>query len=155
MGWHDEIETHDFGLQKGRRRPVARLPSCPLCKERLRSCREAGLTHPEGSCPFAGFWERDHWIRVAEAIYAKLKAARGKVKSADTKRLDFLDECTKRLNASHNSSYGWKFDMNYNRTSLQLADHHYPAETVRRAIDAEMRRCADSIIADPAGRAKT
>ncbi|WP_405079653.1 hypothetical protein ACI51Z_09225 [Pectobacterium carotovorum] len=55
--------------------------------------------------------------------------------SADTKRLDWLDAQNKRLNEYYGTSYGWKFDANFQRNAMMLNDSNYPALTVRQAID--------------------
>ncbi len=55
--------------------------------------------------------------------------------SADTKRLDWLDAQNKRLNEYYGTSYGWKFDANFQRNAMMLNDSNYPAMTVRQAID--------------------
>lgn len=55
--------------------------------------------------------------------------------SEDTKRLDWLDAQNKRLNEYYGTSYGWKFDANFQRNSMMLNDSNYPVMTVRQAID--------------------
>lgn len=55
--------------------------------------------------------------------------------SADTKRLDWLDAQNKRLNEYYGTSYGWKFDANFQRNAMMLNDSNYPVMTVRQAID--------------------
>lgn len=54
---------------------------------------------------------------------------------ADTKRLDWLDAQNKRLNEYYGTSYGWKFDANFQRNAMMLNDSNYPVMTVRQAID--------------------
>lgn len=53
----------------------------------------------------------------------------------DTKRLDWLDTQTKRLNEYYGTVYGWKFDANFQRNAMMLNDSNYPVMTVRQAID--------------------
>lgn len=53
----------------------------------------------------------------------------------DSKRLDWLDAQNKRLNEYYGTSYGWKFDANFQRNAMMLNDSNYPFMTVRRAID--------------------
>lgn len=36
----------------------------------------------------------------------------------DSKRLDYLDECNRRLNAYHGTTYGWELILNHNVTRL-------------------------------------
>lgn len=55
--------------------------------------------------------------------------------SEDTKRLDWLDAQNKRLNEYYGTSYGWKFDANFQRNAMMLNDSNYPVMTVRQAID--------------------
>lgn len=55
--------------------------------------------------------------------------------SEDTKRLDWLDTQNKRLNEYYGTSYGWKFDANFQRNAMMLNDSNYPVMTVRQAID--------------------
>lgn len=58
--------------------------------------------------------------------------------SDDTKRLDWLDAQNKRLNEYYGTSYGWKFDANFQRNAMMLNDSNYPVMTVRQAIDEAM-----------------
>lgn len=62
--------------------------------------------------------------------------------SEDSKRLDWLDEQNKRLNKYYGTSYGWKFDANFQRNAMMLNDSNYPVMTVRQAIDEAMRTAA-------------
>lgn len=62
--------------------------------------------------------------------------------SEDSKRLDWLDEQNKRLNEYYGTSYGWKFDANFQRNAMMLNDSNYPVMTVRQAIDEAMRTAA-------------
>ncbi|EML7084032.1 hypothetical protein FML35_19065 [Klebsiella oxytoca] len=55
--------------------------------------------------------------------------------SEDTKRLNWLDAQNKRLNEYYGTSYGWKFDANFQRNAMMLNDSNYPVMTVRQAID--------------------
>ncbi|WP_233594657.1 MULTISPECIES: DUF550 domain-containing protein [Citrobacter] len=55
--------------------------------------------------------------------------------SEDTKRLDWLDAQNKRLNEYYGTSYGWKFDANFQRNAMMLNDSNYPVMNVRQAID--------------------
>ena len=54
----------------------------------------------------------------------------------DKERLDWLDKVNRNLNAIAGTEYGWKFEMNHNRSAL--TDHNLPVLTVREAIDAAM-----------------
>lgn len=60
----------------------------------------------------------------------------------DTKRLDWLDAQNKRLNEYYGTSYGWKFDANFQRNAMMLNDSNYPVMTVRQAIDEAMLAAA-------------
>lgn len=53
----------------------------------------------------------------------------------DTSRLDWLDAQNKRLNEYYGTSYGWKFDANFQRNAMMLNDSNYPVMDVRQAID--------------------
>ena len=55
--------------------------------------------------------------------------------SEDTKRLDWLDAQNKRLNEYYGTTYGWKFDANFQRNAMMLNDSNYPVMSVRQAID--------------------
>jgi hypothetical protein len=54
----------------------------------------------------------------------------------DTRRLDWLDEQNAKKNKSHGTTYGWGYEVNHNR--IALSDCHFPAKSVRAAIDAAM-----------------
>jgi len=56
----------------------------------------------------------------------------------DTKRLDWLDEVTRKTNERNGTVYGWRFDINHNRAALM--DHNWPALSIRQAIDAAMNK---------------
>lgn len=51
----------------------------------------------------------------------------------DAARLDWLDAVNRQTNERHNTTYGWKFDINHNRAAL--TDHNLPALSIREAID--------------------
>lgn len=53
----------------------------------------------------------------------------------DTSRLDWLDAQNKRLNEYYGTSYGWKFDANFQRNAMMLNDSNYPVMDIRQAID--------------------
>ncbi|EPA0062348.1 DUF551 domain-containing protein [Enterobacter cloacae] len=55
--------------------------------------------------------------------------------SEDTKRLNWLDDQNKRLNEYYGTTYGWRFDANFQRNAMMLNDSNYPVMTVRQAID--------------------
>lgn len=55
--------------------------------------------------------------------------------SEDTKRLNWLDAQNKRLNEYYGTTYGWRFDANFQRNAMMLNDSNYPVMTVRQAID--------------------
>ncbi|NBD00895.1 hypothetical protein GV764_17970 [Atlantibacter hermannii] len=59
--------------------------------------------------------------------------------SEDSKRLDWLDAQNKRLNEYYGTTYGWKFDANFQRNAMMLNDGNYPVMNVRQAIDEAMR----------------
>jgi len=78
---------------------------------------------------------------------ARLREALGK----DRDRLDFLDECNRRLNARYGTNYGWKLVLNHNVNRLFLGDHldvdlndshggKGKLPSCRAAIDKEMDR---------------
>jgi len=66
----------------------------------------------------------------------------------DADRLDFLDECNRRLNASYGTNYSWKMVMNHNVNRLMLGSMKVDLndadakglKSCRNAIDAEMQR---------------
>ncbi|WP_283647614.1 hypothetical protein [Hafnia paralvei] len=62
--------------------------------------------------------------------------------SADTKRLNWLDAQNARLNEYFGTSYGWKFDVNLQRSAMILNDCNFPVMTVRQAIDEAMLAAA-------------
>ena len=53
---------------------------------------------------------------------------------ADAGRLDYLDERNAQKNKRNGTQYGWRLSENHNRIALE--DNHYPAVSVREAIDA-------------------
>ncbi|WP_142426004.1 hypothetical protein [Klebsiella aerogenes] len=73
-----------------------------------------------------------HWLRVAYEAGNSPVIPDG---SEDTKRLNWLDAQNKRLNEYYGTSYGWKFDANFQRNAMMLNDSNYPVMTVRQAID--------------------
>ena len=58
--------------------------------------------------------------------------------STDTKRLNWLDAQNTRLNEYYGTSYGWRFDANFQRNAMMLNDCNFPVMTVRQAIDEAM-----------------
>ncbi len=71
----------------------------------------------------------------------------------DRERLDFLDQCNKRLNARYGTDYGWQLILNHNVNRLMLGnqmnvdlhDSHGgkgKLPSCRAAIDKEMERAA-------------
>lgn len=79
----------------------------------------------------------------------KIKAERDAINSpvipdgsADTKRLNWLDAQNARLNEYYGTSYGWKFDANFQRNAMMLNDSNFPVMTVRQAIDEAMLAAA-------------
>ena len=79
-------------------------------------------------------------IEVVNRCAAMLQAVDGNSPvipdgSEDTKRLNWLDAQNKRLNEYYGTSYGWKFDANFQRNAMMLNDSNYPVMTVRQAID--------------------
>ena len=62
--------------------------------------------------------------------------------SADIKRLNWLDAQNARLNEYYGTSYGWKFDANFQRNAMMLNDCNFPVMTVRQAIDEAMLAAA-------------
>lgn len=89
---------------------------------------------------------------------ARLREALGK----DRDRLDFLDECNRRLNARYGTNYGWKLVLNHNVNRLFLGDHldvdlndsHGGKDKLpscRAAIDKEMDRIAALQHKEPQG----
>lgn len=67
---------------------------------------------------------------------------------SDTMRLDFLDECNRRLNASYGTNYHWKMVMNHNVNRLMLGSLKVDLndaeanglKSCRAAIDVEIKR---------------
>ena len=77
---------------------------------------------------------------VTQSLWRMYQAAPGNSpvipdSSEDTKRLNWLDAQNKRLNEYYGTSYGWKFDANFQRNAMMLNDSNYPVMTVRQAID--------------------
>lgn len=78
----------------------------------------------------------DNMTKAGEAIIAQLataNAALARVR-ADSERLDWLDAINEKTNRRNGTVYGWGLTINHNRTALE--DHHFPARTVREALDA-------------------
>lgn len=96
----------------------------------------------EANHPQTGDWLYDDPIELAKAIRNGPDMPEGDSNSPvtpdgseDTKRLDWLDAQNKRLNEYYGTSYGWKFDANFQRNAMMLNDSNYPVMTVRQAID--------------------
>ncbi|HBK3067921.1 hypothetical protein [Citrobacter freundii] len=93
--------------------------------------------HISGNKPLG--WVKDAMRESYDACRAAmLQAGNSPVTpdgSEDTKRLDWLDAQNKRLNEYYGTSYGWKFDANFQRNAMMLNDSNYPVMTVRQAID--------------------
>lgn len=96
----------------------------------------------EANHPQTGDWLYDDPIELAKAIRKgpDMPEADGNSPviqdgSEDTKRLDWLDAQNKRLNEYYGTTYGWKFDANFQRNAMMLNDSNYPVMTVRQAID--------------------
>ncbi|MDG0471527.1 hypothetical protein MXU14_00500 [Klebsiella pneumoniae] len=68
--------------------------------------------------------------------------------SEDTKRLNWLDAQNKRLNEYYGTSYGWKFDANFQRNAMMLNDSNYPVMTVRQAIDEAIAAAPQEVKGD-------
>jgi hypothetical protein len=72
----------------------------------------------------------------SKTIKARARLASTRL-SADTRRLNWLDEVNQRTNQRTGTVYGWRFDINHNRAAL--TDHNLPAVMVRQAIDEAMK----------------
>lgn len=90
--------------------------------------------------------------RAADMIEALLAQNAQQVEEAvkDKQRLDFLDECNRRLNDYYGTNYGWELILNHNVTrlmsgSLQRIDLNDAAggnaklASCRAAIDKQMK----------------
>lgn len=97
----------------------------------------------EANHPQTGDWLYDDQTELAKAIrkgpdMPPVESGNSQVipdSSEDTKRLNWLDAQNKRLNEYYGTSYGWKFDANFQRNAMMLNDSNYPVMTVRQAID--------------------
>lgn len=75
------------------------------------------------------------------SLIARIRELEGDTgKSADTERLDWLDDVNRKANERNSTKYGWKFDINHNRAAL--TDHNWPAVSIREAIDDARGRAA-------------
>ncbi|MCP1558606.1 UNVERIFIED_ORG: hypothetical protein M2438_002693 [Methylobacterium sp. SuP10 SLI 274] len=79
--------------------------------------------HPAEQIEKVKWQSRSEWQRAeaAEARSAQLQAEVEALKE-DAARLDFLDGCNARLNASYGTHYGWKLVLNHNVNRLMLGD---------------------------------
>jgi len=78
-----------------------------------------------------------------------------KAAGEDTKRLDYLDECNRRLNAYHGTTYNWKLILNHNVTRLMSGDldidlndaeaGNNSFKSCREAIDERMKALTSPI----------
>jgi len=57
----------------------------------------------------------NQWAATIETLAAALVEAR-----KDTARLDYLDRCNERLNATYGTNYGWSLILNHNVNRLML-----------------------------------
>ncbi|MCK0531491.1 hypothetical protein [Sphingobium agri] len=100
-----------------------------------------------------------HAAGKAAALEAEIASLKQRLESAedetarlrmDRDRLDFLDRCNQRLNATYGTNYGWQLILNHNvnrlmleHMSVDLHDSHGgkgKLPSCRAAIDAEMGR---------------
>jgi hypothetical protein len=87
-------------------------------------------------------------LRLWNALKAERKERARLARLADTARLDFLDQCNRRLNQQSGSEYRWALVLNHNVNRLMLGpmavDLHDSAAnglpSCRQAIDAAMAR---------------
>lgn len=96
---------------------------------RYNYCSDA-VARVEGACRAAML--QDEPVKTANKLGNSPVIPDG---SEDTKRLNWLDAQNKRLNEYYGTSYGWKFDANFQRNAMMLNDSNYPVMTVRQAID--------------------
>jgi hypothetical protein len=75
------------------------------------------VIHNQDANDHIEFWER----QIDQAIQATRAAVRDEMVE-DKKRLDFLDECNRRLNEQYRTNYGWELILNHNVTRL-MSDH--------------------------------
>jgi hypothetical protein len=90
-------------------------------------------------------------LATATSELARLRAE-GEALKEDAARLDFLDGCNARLNASYGTHYGWKLVLNHNVNRLVLGDMKVDLHdseggndklpSCRLAIDEARRRTA-------------
>ena len=61
-------------------------------------------------------------MNSSDAAEAEVRRLQGELEATreDKKRLDFLDECNRRLNAYSGTTYGWKLILNHNVNRLML-----------------------------------
>lgn len=80
----------------------------------------------------------DMWNACRAAMLQGVEPVQANTLPDDTRRLDWLDDQNKRLNDYFGTTYGWKFDANFQRNAMMLNDSNYPVMTVRQAIDEAM-----------------
>ncbi|EPD0849628.1 hypothetical protein ACR20V_004250 [Salmonella enterica] len=126
-------KTRDFWNKKWTIRPyfytAQPAPVVPdewTIQDAVKFCRETGR-QDAGSAMEA--WNA---CRAAMPVVCFVSTPNG---SEDTSRLDWLDAQNKRLNEYYGTSYGWKFDANFQRNAMMLNDINYPVMDVRQAID--------------------
>jgi uncharacterized protein (DUF3084 family) len=102
----------------------------------------------------------DRTIDSYQSEYRKREAAEARVEELqkDRDRLDFLDACNQRLNASYGTNYRWELILNHNVNRLMLGHlnvdlndakaHGWPS--CRDAIDREMLRVVAARALSPA-----
>lgn len=77
------------------------------------------------------------WDNILERAGANVRKLHGDTRPPsapeDRARLDWLDQVNAKANDRNKTTYGWRFDINHNRSAL--TDHNHPALSVREAID--------------------
>ena len=89
-----------------------------------------GKAEPACTCPSG-----DGYLRWPCSVHPSEPVSQREELQDDTRRLDWLDTQNKRLNDYYGTTYGWKFDANFQRNAMMLNDSNYPVMTVRQAID--------------------
>lgn len=130
------------------------LPSVPECNDE----QLVAPISPTSSPSPVSEVKTEKNLELPEAVSESVEATRQMERQRDSVRLDFLDECNRRLNQKCGTVYGWEMILSHNVTRLML-ESPYVAEfagadlndsavgkqTCREAIDAAMQRIQGNV----------
>jgi hypothetical protein len=141
----------------GDKRAVVCLECAVLASKRLNTTLQSSLEAVKAENAELRTQD-DPCFTYAFKVRAEAAEARVEELQKDRDRLDFLDACNQRLNASYGTNYRWELILNHNVNRLMLGHlnvdlndakaHGWPS--CRDAIDREMLRVVAARALSPA-----